>query len=101
MPQIYEYTYFSQQKKDLASDLRLRLNSTLSEMRLERFNTPKKVAGNGQSLVKKKVNMTGTAEVWECRIDGHWRVFYYTNPGGRITALCVGHLDPNNRLMLP
>jgi hypothetical protein len=39
--------------------------------------------------------------VYECRIDGHWRMFYFINPGGNTTALCIGHLDDNNRLMLP
>lgn len=101
MPTIYEYTYFSQQKKNLPGTLRLSLNSTLSNMRMGIYNNPLQVQGRGQNLVKNKVGMTAPVNVWENRIDGHWRVFYYTNPGGNITALCIGHLDPNSRLMMP
>jgi hypothetical protein len=105
MPQIYEYTYFSQQKTKLNDDLRFAVNKTLTDMKLGRYNTPKMVQGNGQSLVKTKVSMnTGLAsaiKVWENRIDGHWRIFYYTNSGGNLTVLCIGHLDPNSRLMEP
>jgi hypothetical protein len=105
MPTIYEYTYFTQQKARLDAALRQKLNTTLSSMRMGLFNTSKQVAGNGQTLVKNKVNMAPdvarNTEVLECRIDGHWRIFYYKNPGGNITALCIGHLDPNSRLMEP
>lgn len=105
MPLVYEYTYFTQQKTKLDEVLRTKVNSTLTNMRMGIFNTSKQVAGNGQTLVKNKVQMSAAVakatEVWECRIDGHWRIFYYKNPGGNITALCIGHLDPNSRLMEP
>jgi len=108
MPTIYEYTYFSQQKaalNDRTNPSRAALNQTLTNMRLGIFNTPKMPKGNGQNLVASTVRLNQAVaratSIFECRIDGHWRVFYYTNPGGNITALCIGHLDDNNRLMLP
>ena len=105
MPEVYQYTYFSQQTSKLPAVLKLAVNSTLKNLQLGIYNTPKKVKGNGQGLVKTKVKMNpavaaGT-DVWETRIDGHWRIFYYTNPGGNLTVLSIGHLDDNSRLMEP
>jgi hypothetical protein len=105
MPQVYEYTYFSQQKTTLDAKLRTALNTTLTNLRAGTFNTPKQVQGAGQNLVKSRVGMNPAVarniSVWETRIDGHWRIFYYVNPGGNLTLLCIGHLDPNSRLMEP
>lgn len=101
MPLVYKYAYFSQLKSKLDPRLRETLNKTLSNIRMGVFNTPKKVAGGGQKLVKDTVNMAAKAVVWETRIDGHWRVFYFTNPGGNVSVMCIGHLDPNGRLMQP
>lgn len=105
LPTLYEYTYFTQQKSKLNAQLNLAVNSTLSNMRLGLYNTPKMVKGNGQTLVKDAVKLNPlvakTTNVWENRIDGHWRIFYYTNPGGNLTVLCIGHLDDNGRLMEP
>jgi hypothetical protein len=85
--------------------LRLAVNQTLTNMRLGIFNTPKMPKGNGQQLIADRVKLNPDVarhtSIFECRIDGHWRIFYFTNPGGNITALCIGHLDDNNRLMLP
>ena len=108
MPMIYEYGYLTDQKKrlsDRTNPTRMAVNQALTNMKLGMFNTPKTPKGNGQELITDAVKMNPAVArattVWECRIDGHWRVFYYNNPGGNITALCIGHLDPNNRLMLP
>lgn len=105
MPTVYEYTYFTQQTVRLPAALKLAVNSTLSNMRLGIYNTPKMVKGGGQGLVKTKVKMNpaiaAATNVWETRIDGHWRIFYYTNPGGNLTVLSIGHLDDNSRLMEP
>ncbi len=105
MPLVYEYTYFTQQTAKLDQALKMAVNSTLSKLRLGIFNTPKMVKGGGQQLVKTKVKMNpavaANTSVWETRIDGHWRIFYYTNPGGNLTVLSIGHLDENSRLMEP
>lgn len=104
MPQVYEYTYFSRQKTALAGDLRNNVNLCLSQMRMGRLNTPKMLKPTGERLVVSRVNMNPNVaraqNIYETRIDGHWRIFYYQQ-GGNYTALCIGHLDESNRLDLP